>query len=47
VSAVIAQAKLAGIWVEQSESRNLDVKYVISDRPKSSAEWAKRFCGEG
>lgn len=46
VSAVIAQAKLAGIWVEQSEGRNLNVQYVISDRPKSSAEWAKRFCGE-
>jgi hypothetical protein len=46
VSAVIAQAKLAGIWVEQSEGRNLNVKYVISDRPKSSADWAKRFCGE-
>jgi len=46
VSAVVAQSKLAGIWVEQSDSRNLNVKYVISDRPKTSAEWAKRFCGE-
>jgi hypothetical protein len=46
VSAVVAQSKLAGIWVEQSDSRNLNVKYIISDRPKSSAEWAERFCGE-
>ena len=46
VSAVVAQSKLAGIWVEQSDSRNLDVKYVISDRPMTRAEWAKRFVGD-
>jgi len=46
VSAVIAQAKLAGIWIEQSESRKLGVTYIISDRPKTPEEWAARFCGE-
>jgi hypothetical protein len=46
VQAIVAQSKLAGIWVEQSESRNLGVTYIISDRPKTSSEWAKRFVGE-
>jgi hypothetical protein len=43
---VVSQSKLAGIWVEQSDNRNLGVTYIISDRPKTAEEWAKRFCGE-
>jgi hypothetical protein len=44
---VVSQAKLAGIWVEKSEQQTNDhVQYIISDRPKSSEEWIKRFGGE-
>jgi hypothetical protein len=36
---------LAGIWVEKSENQTNDnVQYIISDRPKTSEEWARRYC---
>jgi hypothetical protein len=42
ISALIAKAKLAGLWIDHSESRNTNVNYVIRDTPMSEAEWVKR-----
>ena len=40
VSALTAQAKLAGLWVERAE--NLNGNYAISDAPLSEEEWLAR-----
>jgi hypothetical protein len=40
-AALIAKAKLAGIWVERSESVN--AHYAISDKPLSDEEWKRKY----
>jgi hypothetical protein len=40
-AALIAKAKLAGIWVERSESVN--AHYAISDKPLSDEEWKAKY----
>jgi hypothetical protein len=41
---LIAQAKLAGPWIGQSQ--NLNVHYSISDQPMSEEEWTRTFVTE-
>ena len=38
VSALIAKEKLAGLWIDHSESRNTNVNYAISDEPPDEKE---------
>jgi hypothetical protein len=40
IAALIAKAKLAGRWVDRTEQRNTNVKYVVSDQPMTEEEWA-------
>ena len=40
VSALTAQAKLAGLWVDRAE--NLNGNYAISDKPLSEQEWVEK-----
>jgi hypothetical protein len=42
ISALIAKAKLAGLWIDHSESRNTNVNYAISDEPLDEKAWANR-----
>lgn len=41
VAALTAKAKLAGLWVERSESESLAVSYSISDALPSPDEWER------
>jgi hypothetical protein len=40
VSALIAKANLAGLWIERSRNENENTVYVISDEPMTEDEWA-------
>jgi hypothetical protein len=40
VSALTAQAKLAGLWVDRAE--NINGNYAISDKPLSEQEWVEK-----
>jgi hypothetical protein len=39
VSALTAKAKLAGVWIDRTQSVNANVSYAVSDQPPSEAEW--------
>jgi hypothetical protein len=41
VSALTAQAKLAGLWVDRAE--NINGHYGISDKPLSEREWEDQY----
>jgi hypothetical protein len=41
VSALVAQAKLAGLWVDRAE--NINGHYGISDKPLSEREWEDQY----
>jgi phage terminase small subunit len=38
VSALTAKAKLAGLWVEKSETENVNTNYVVSSDPVDNVE---------
>jgi hypothetical protein len=40
VSALTAQAKLAGLWVDRAE--NINGNYAISDKPLTEQEWVEK-----
>jgi hypothetical protein len=40
VSALMAKAKLAGLWIERGEHQNTNVNYAVSDEPPSEARAA-------
>jgi hypothetical protein len=42
VQALIAQAKLAGFWVDRTEAQNTNMNYAISEQPMSDDEWAAK-----
>jgi hypothetical protein len=46
VAALVAQAKLAGLWVDRTEAQNTNMNYAVSDQPMSEEEWAKRYVTE-
>jgi hypothetical protein len=46
VSALIAQAKLAGLWVDRTEAQNTNTNYAISDKPVTDPEWAAKHVTE-
>jgi phage terminase small subunit len=39
VAALTAKAKIAGLWVERSETENVNLNYVICDTLPSEAQW--------
>jgi hypothetical protein len=39
VAALIAKAKIAGLWVEKTESENTNLNYVMSDQLPSEQQW--------
>jgi hypothetical protein len=46
VQALIAQAKLAGLWVERQEAQNTNMNYAISDQPMTDEEWVAKHVTE-
>ena len=43
VLALIAKAKLAGLWAERSVNGNANAVYAISDEPVPIEEWVAKF----
>jgi hypothetical protein len=39
VAALTAKAKIAGLWVEKTESENTNLNYAISDQLPSEEQW--------
>jgi phage terminase small subunit len=39
VAALTAKAKIAGLWVEKTETENVNLNYVICDTLPSEAQW--------
>ena len=39
VAALTAKAKIAGLWVERTESENVNLNYVISDSLPTEQQW--------
>jgi phage terminase small subunit len=46
VAALTAKAKLAGLWVEKSETENVSLHYALSDQLPTEQQWeAERVIG--
>jgi len=43
ISALIARAKLCGLWVERTQGENTHVIYAVSDEPMSEEEWKRQY----
>jgi DNA polymerase III delta prime subunit len=39
VAALTAKAKIAGLWVEKTETENVNLHYVVSDSLPSEEQW--------
>jgi hypothetical protein len=46
-SALIARAKLCGLWVERTQAENANVIYAVSDEPLSEEEWERQYVRPG
>src|ERR1700722_8881943 len=46
ISALIAKAKLAGLWIERGEQKYTNVNFTVSDEPMSDEEWTETFVTE-
>jgi phage terminase small subunit len=42
VSALIAKAKLSGLWVERTHGENTNVNYAVADQPPSEEDWQRQ-----
>src|SRR5215467_6475527 len=47
ISALIAKAKLCGLWVERTQRESSHVIYAVSDEPMSEEEWERRYVRPG
>jgi hypothetical protein len=45
ISALIARARLCGLWVERTQGENTNVIYAVSDEPLSEEEWERQYVG--
>jgi hypothetical protein len=43
VAALIAKAKLGGLWIERSENKNENTEYVIGSAPLTAEEWLAEY----
>jgi len=39
IAALTAKAKLAGFWIERSESENVNLNYTLSDQLPTESQW--------
>jgi hypothetical protein len=46
IAALIAKAKLAGLWIERGENTNQNTTYVVSDKPMTEEEWVAEHVTE-
>jgi phage terminase small subunit len=47
IAALIARAKLCGLWVERTQGENTHVIYAVSDEPMSEEEWERQYVRPG
>jgi phage terminase small subunit len=43
VAALIAKAKLGGLWIERSENKNENTEHVIGRTPWTAEEWLAKY----
>jgi hypothetical protein len=45
IAAVVAKAKLAGLWIDRKENKNTNLNYAISDELPTEEQWAAEIAG--